>query len=428
MGLGQWLRRVLGHRPPAHAVRGDPPSSAPAQASPSTARWLGPDDDGNPFGVRLLSLMGNLSMISTTRDPAIAARAVGWRAGGHREVDLHVEGWTSPCDLRYPAPAELCEGLLYRPQEMEDKWVIAYRDGRVAAARSWTGDTKAVARARHVDGELILSELTFAQDSGFASFGDPIAAFDWLMRAHALGARIPFPADKDGIERLAAAPLSGFSLYGRQMFCAAQDYDMGAPSGRVHSDGDLVAAVLAGDVEQVVGALAAGAPVDAPCSFDEGATALRLAIYLHPGLVEPLLRAGADVNIGTRRGSTPLMAVVAADRPQLLGLILDAGAELHAADESGFTAAHVAAQFGNTKILAALVERGASLSAQNKAGLTPLHVAAGTGERAAVEWLIGHGVDPLSPSPLGSALEIAEREGHEEVARLLRASATPGSP
>ena len=103
------------------------------------------------------------------------------------------------------------------------------------------------------------------------------------------------------------------------------------------------------------------------------------------------------------------MAVVAADRPQLLGLILDAGAELHAADESGFTAAHVAAQFGNTKILAALVERGASLPAQNKAGLTPLHVAAGTGERAAVEWLIGHGVDPQSPSPLGSARRNASR-------------------
>jgi Ankyrin repeats (3 copies)/Ankyrin repeat len=414
MGIGSWFRRLFGKGESDGGGNGDGPS-------PPKGHWRDADDPGNPFGVRLLDLMQNLEMTSTTSDPNIAARAVSWRAGAHREIDVDLKGTARPCELRYPAPSELPAGMLYRPQQMEDKWVLAYRDGRVAAARSWTGQTMAVARARHGRETLVLTELTFAEDSGFDALGDAVAAFDWLVRTHALESRVPFPASVEGIQVLAAQPLVGFSLYGRHLFCAAVDYEFGEPGGRLHTDGDLVAAVAAGDAERLAAAIAQGAPVNAPCRFNEGATALHLAIHLHPELVEPLLAAGADVNAASLRGSTPLMCAASAGaQRRLLDRLIEAGADVYAADERGFAAVHVAAQFGRPEVLEALVEHGATLSATTERGLTPLHVAAGTGQRKVVEWLVAHGVDPNTTSPLGEPLTIAEGNGHEEVAHFLR--------
>lgn len=411
MSIRKWIRRAFG---------GDGDDDGSSRSRPQ-AHWLEPDDPGNPFGVRLLDLMSNLQMLSTTQDPALAARAVSWKPGMQRDVEVDIEGETRRCALRYPAARELPDGMLYRPEQMEDKWVIALRDGRLAIARSWTGDTKAVAAARHVGDALELDSVTFTEGSGFEALGDPVAAFDWVIRSHALGARIPFPASAEGADVLSKAPLAGFSIHGRQLFCAAVDYEPGSPSGCLFSDGDLAAAVCSGDAEGVREALAAGAPVNAPTRFSDGAPVLHLALMLHPELVELLLDAGADVNAATRRGSTPLMAAASSGAERaVLDRLLSAGAEQTATDEAGFTAAHVAAQFGRVNVLEALVDHDASLSAATKGGLTPLHVAAGLGNVEVVEWIVGRGVDPRTPSPLGDPLAIAEKEGHDALARFLR--------
>ncbi len=431
VGIGDWFRKLLGKRindgEPAEGgldsgEAGDAsraPSGSSGPKRPGT-RWLEPGDPGNPFDVRLLDLMENLGLISTTTDPKMAERSLSWRPGGQRDIDVHVEGTTHACNLPYPAPAELPEGMLYRPAAMEDKWVLAYRDGRVAAARSWTGETKAVARARQEGKSLVLSELTVASDAALDAFGDPVAAFDWLIRVHALQAKIPFPASRDGVERLSEDPMLGFSIYGRQLFCAAFDYKLGDATGRLHCDGDLMAAVASGNADRLAEAIEAGLPLNAPSTFSDGATALHLAVFVHPELVATLLAAGASPNVGSLLGATPLMAAASANRPEVITQLLDAGAELHAADARGFAVAHVAAQFDRVEALASLVEHGASLSQETERGLAPSHVAAGLGKKSTVAWLLAHGVDPTLPSPLGDPLRIAEENGHVEVAELLR--------
>ncbi|MEZ4340917.1 MAG: ankyrin repeat domain-containing protein, partial [Sandaracinaceae bacterium] len=405
--MGFWSR-LFGtpHRPREPEGRKEP-----------RAKWLTEDDPSNPFGVPLLDLTQNLRMTAFAQDPFTAQRAVGWRPGMQRDVAIHVDGATVSCELRYPAGRELAEGLLYRPSVMEDKWVVAYRDGHVALARSWTGETVAAARAAHVGETLVLTALTHA---GLDAHGDPVRAFDWLVRAHALGARIPLPVSVEGGERLASSPQTGFSLHGRQLFCAAVDHDPGVAKGQLASDGDLARAVADGDARAVDTALAAGAPVNAPTTYNHGAPVLHLAIRLHPRLVGSLLDAGADAARATFRGSTPTMAAAAADADRLLfERLLAAGAELEATDDAGFTAAHVAAQFGNVGALETLAALGASLVPTTTRGLTPLHVATGAGRRAAVEWLLDRGLDPRTPSSLGDPLAIAEAQGHEELARLL---------
>lgn len=388
------------------------------------ARWLEPEDPGNPFGVRLLDLMANLSMVSMTRDPELARRAVSWRPGTHREVAVELDAPVVPCACRFPVVGALPDGLLFRPLQMEDKWVLVYRDGVIAAARSWTGETGAVARVTHEGDALVVNELRVSEASGLSMWGDAATTFEWLVRTHALGERIPLPVSAQGADLLHATPLVGFPVFGRHLFCAAVDYEMGEPARPLVSDGDLVAAVAAGDAAAVDALLEAGADVDAPCSFGPGASVLHLAIHLHPELVGPLIAAGASVDSASFRGSTAIMAACAAGADaSTVERLLAAGADLHAADRLGFTALHVAAQFGRDALMELLVEHGADLEARTAEGYAPVHVAAGTGQGAAIEWLIARGMDMSLDSPRGTALEIARSEGHAALAERLASRA-----
>jgi hypothetical protein len=95
--------------------------------------WLAPDDRGNPFGVPLLDLMEVQQLISTTRDPACASRAVSWRGSTGAELDpaalLHLP--PLECALRYPAAKRLPDGILYAPPSMDFKWVLRSEERRV---------------------------------------------------------------------------------------------------------------------------------------------------------------------------------------------------------------------------------------------------------------------------------------------------------
>lgn len=386
----------------------------------STAHWREADDPGNPFGVRIVDLMANLQLTSTSQDPEIAARAVSWRAGMQRLVEIEVDGTRVEGELRFPCVSGLPDGMLAVPDQMEDKWVVVHRDGHVAAARSWTGETKAVARARHLGETLLLDQLTLAPGSGFDTFGDPLRVFDWFVRTHALRNRIPMPVSAEGATMLLDQPLMGFSVFGRKLFCAAVELDLGEPRGVLFSHGDLVAAVGIGDLARLGEALAAGADPNAPIRFNDGGTALHLAVVLHPELIEPLLDGGADVNAPSIHGSTPLMSAATCDADRrTFDRLIAGGAEVQAADELGFTALHVAAQFGKLGALESLVAHGADLEARTLRGLTPLHVAAGTGQTEAAQWLVARGLSPHDASPLGTPVSIADGEGHADLARML---------
>ncbi len=386
------------------------------------ARWLEPDDPGNPFGVRLLDLMENLSMLATTQSREAAARAVGWKPGMQGEISISLDAPVIDCELRFPSARNLPEGLIYRPTEMEDKWVLVYRSGVLAAARSWTGETGAVAQATLENDTLVVRQLRVSDASGLDMFGDPVRTFEWMVRTHALGERIPLPVSVQGAEALYSAPLAGFSLFGRHLFCAAVDYTLGESSERLVSDGDLVAAVASGDETALDALLSPGVDVDAPCSFGPGAPALHLAIHLHPELVERLLEAGASVESSSFHGSTALMAACSAGaEPALLKQLLERGADLKRTDKLGFTPLHVAAQFGRDALVSILAEQGADIEARTKKGHAPQHIAAGNGHLAVLERLMAHGMDMALDSPGGTILDIANAEGHTELVKRLRA-------
>lgn len=390
--------------------------NAPNKPHSEPAEWLAADDPGNPFDVPILDLMSNLSVISTTDDPALAERSVSWRAGQEERLAWKLDGERFNCDLSYEAAASLPDGMLFVPVSMDDKWVIAWRQGKIAAARSWTGATEAIAEAHLEAGRLRISSLSIAANSSLRALGDPVSTFDWLIKSHALNERIPLPVSAEGAEILRGVPLASFGPFGNRCFCAAVDYVAPKSKRPLRSDGALIAAVQDGDAKRVEQLLANGSDIHAPSTF-QGYTALHLAVVKGElELVKRLLELGADPNRHADGARTVLpLALVHGCNLQIVDLLLEAGAHLEAPDDNGFRPLHAAAEVGSVPGVRHLLTKGANIQAATKRGLTPLHIACGLGHVEAARELVSQGADPTAPSELGTPLEVARRAGREDL-------------
>lgn len=121
-----------------------------------------------------------------------------------------------------------------------------------------------------------------------------------------------------------------------------------------------------------------------------GATPFFLATAVGDlGIMRLLLSKGADPNIATNDGTTPLMAaagisIVEAETSasearllEALKLTMTLGNQVTAVNEAGNTALHATAYVGFNVIAKFLVENGAALNLKNKKGETPLKIATG---------------------------------------------------
>ena len=124
-------------------------------------------------------------------------------------------------------------------------------------------------------------------------------------------------------------------------------------------------------------------------------------------LMRLLLKYGADPNIGTVEGTTPLMAAAGvnwvydqtfdegpAARLEAVKLCLELGNDVNATNTMGLTAAMGAANRGSDDIIKFLVEKGARLDVKDKEGRTALTWAEGV-------FLATH---PAKPKPSSMAL------------------------
>jgi ankyrin repeat protein len=121
----------------------------------------------------------------------------------------------------------------------------------------------------------------------------------------------------------------------------------------------------------------------------EGATPLALAAEVNNlDAIKVLVAAGADPNIPTAMGSTPLMLAAGAatdvqrarsieERDLAVGTakyLVEHGADVNAVGEFGWTPLHAAAYQGLTDVIELLVSKGAKLDTKDKLGQTPLSI------------------------------------------------------
>lgn len=402
-----WFKKLFG----GADKKGEEPSPAS-----KTASWLESDSPDNPFGVRILNLMDNLQLLSTSKDAKAAEMAVSWRPGDQRRLEVKREGEGTPCDLSYPIGNRLPDGMLFLPRAMEDKWVIAWREGAVIFARSWSGET-AVTIDAHIeeDGRLHLTRI-YTEDSGLEPFGELERVVDWMIRSHALDERLPLPIDAESAELLHGMPLIGMNIFGHRLFCAGIDYEMKPTENLLCSFGDLSASIYENDSE----AFRRLASVDAwqtPTASDGSPPLVLAAILGHADLCKLMLELGSNVEVRNARGGTALQGAVAGKHGrELVSVLLDAGADLEAVNVDGFTALHAAAEVGDAAMVKFLTERGASLESRTQMGFCPIHIAAGLGHKDAAEALVASGADANLLGGGKTPAVIAREEGHKDLA------------
>jgi len=188
---------------------------------------------------------------------------------------------------------------------------------------------------------------------------------------------------------------------------------------------DLMGASVAGDVSRVKTLLAAKADVNAIDEYGLGFTALMLASEKgHLEVVRALLAAGADVNAKLIRGfgigQTALSLASLNGQPEVVRALLVAGADMNAANSYGFTAFRLASDKGHLEVIRILIAAGADVNAEDPQGYTALRSASGKGHPDVVRTLLAAGADVNAKAYGTTVLREALKNGHRDIAELLR--------
>ena len=142
------------------------------------------------------------------------------------------------------------------------------------------------------------------------------------------------------------------------------------------------------------------------------------------GAATDIIRSGADVNHFTPAGLTPLMIASGLGQPQMVDLLLTAGAEVLAIEpRAGASALHKAALSGNSDVVELLLDHGAFIDQQAPIlGHTALMDAVVYKHQDAVRMLLTRGARTSIRNHWNeTALDLARRDGLDEVARLIEA-------
>ena len=182
--------------------------------------------------------------------------------------------------------------------------------------------------------------------------------------------------------------------------------------------------------EDVVELLLHAPDIDINARKHSGPTSLYLAAQKNiPGIVEQLLKRGADVNLATNDGSTPLCCAVDRGHVEVVRLLLRAPAiEINLAIKDGSTPLILASKWGYKEIIRLLLRKGADPYIDNNSGVSPLCFACMYGYTAIVEMLLHAGpdtdvkvVEGMANARYYTAYRIAELAGHREVMSVLAA-------
>ena len=134
-----------------------------------------------------------------------------------------------------------------------------------------------------------------------------------------------------------------------------------------------------------------------------------------------LIEKGAVVNAKNSAGATALIAAAAAGSPEAVRLLLEKGADPNVVTKRSQTALAAAATTGVEATVKLLLERGAKVDVEDERGYTALLYAAGSDAVPAgvVRRLLEKGANPELKGDVETARMLAAKRGDTEVSRLL---------
>ena len=153
---------------------------------------------------------------------------------------------------------------------------------------------------------------------------------------------------------------------------------------------------------------------------NDGWSALHIAAHDDLGdYVRHMLDAGADIELPGPNG-TILLEAVQNGNVEMASFLLGQGARPNALDEDGWAPLQHAAYDGSVALVTALLDNGADVNLTNDDTPWPLWWAASEGHAEVLQLLCEHGGDIHGIFRRWTPLGAAQRNGHTEVATLLR--------
>ncbi|MBK1790239.1 ankyrin repeat domain-containing protein [Persicirhabdus sediminis] len=149
----------------------------------------------------------------------------------------------------------------------------------------------------------------------------------------------------------------------------------------------------------------------------DGSTALLLVVRDgDPASTKFLLQRHARVDLANKQGETPLSVAISKGSDELIVSLLES-----AGDQMGSLMQGAVRAGASAEVIQMLVDQGAPLFTLAKGGKTLFMLAAEHGQGDTAIALLEHGICPYSLDDTGKcALQLAEENGHSEVAKQLR--------
>ncbi len=320
--------------------------------------WI--EADQNPWKVQLLDLRQiSQRMLSSSKDQQMAENALSYgQEDGLVFLEQAIESDKSfETNFSFPIDGKLERGVLFIPSTMEHKWAIYFHENKILFIRSWLREVVVIAETREENNELIITKIhgEFTEDESQA-FTE--SALKFLIYSHVLGEVVPAPIPEDLKESTDAAGLWAFSTYGNMAHFAHFESNINHETqGVLRSHSLLHIATARGDTDKIKVELENGANINALAA--DGLSTLQWAMAADISVLEFLLQAGADTNVQSAEGATPIMNAVQSGEMEHLQMLIAHGADVNKQDHRGFTALHRAAEMGRIEMVKELLKQGA---------------------------------------------------------------------
>lgn len=196
--------------------------------------------------------------------------------------------------------------------------------------------------------------------------------------------------------------------------------------------GELYDKVIKNDIEAVKKLLAEGADINELTEVGGAGTVtpLFMATGYNDDIAKLLIAKGADVNIKTGRGVTPLMKACTWGKEEVARLLVSKGADVNAKSNDGngvftYCISGILSDRVSTGLAEFLLSKGANVDETPDtgpiAGYTCLMMAAGNKKSDLVKFLIKHGANVNARAKDGSTpLSLATKDKDPEMVKLLK--------